>query len=530
MKINKNKIKNEDEYESLKISKNNSYENNLSEKYLIDINYLKKLLIYLFVIIFIIIFIFIIYFKIYDNKYQNKNINIKRYNKYINKKNEKNIYNLGYNQNYVKYQKLNSNIKKDEQNYSNIINNKIINEPILPENNYEQIVKEYDITKYNKDNIRYHFHDIYLNREIFKINYSYFPYKKINKSLSYEENANIIYNSTGMLNITKLDYYYYNNITLNTSNYNHINIGMGFDKNYFYMSIISIAGILNSSNINTYIHLHLCINYLTYEIIQKIIQLKRINKNIEFIFYNGKQAELDFLERSKKEYLGIGDYSRVLLPNIVNNTNKLLILDSGDILAYKDLSEVYFFDLEDNYFGWILDDVAGNVFNTFDRFFANNFYANSGVCLVNIRKFRKDNLYEKAFFTAFAYRIINLPYQDIFLMISDYKIKFFPLKYNCKQFYNQKEQIYNKNKTTDYIMKWIHSQKFSPFKYTKDEIYEAALDPVIIHLYQDKIQSGDANKEYTIKWMRYANLTGFYKEIKEKYPIPFQKYEIFLNK
>ena len=110
-------------------------------------------------------------------------------------------------------------------------------------------------------------------------------------------------------------------------------------------------------------------------------------------------------------------------------------------------------------------------------------------------------------------------------MISDYKIKIFPLNYNFKQFYENKEQLYNRNRTTDYIMRWIHSQKFSPFKYTKDEIYEAALDPVIIHLYQDKIQAGAANKEYTIKWLQYVNLTGFYKEIQDRYPIPFQKYE-----
>ena len=414
------------------------------------------------------------------------------------------------------------NISKEEfENYKELSKKSIIDEPILPLTDKEQIVTQYNITEFKTDNIRYHFRDIYLNRERFKINYSYYPYKNINKSLSYEDNANIIYNLTGMLNITKLDHFYYNK-KINTSNFNHINIGMGFDKNYLYLSLVTIAGILNSSSEYTYIHLHLCVNYFTYEEMKKIIQLNRINKNIEFIFYNGKQAELDFMNRARTEYLGIGDYNRVLLPQIVNNTNKLLVLDSGDILAYKDLSEIYFFDLEDNYFGWTLEDNAGNIYNTFDKLFGSNFYSNSGVCLVNIRKFRKDNLYEKAFFTTFAYRLIPLPYQDIFVMISDYKIKFMPLKYNCKQFYDNKEQIYNRNRTNDYIMRWIHSQKFSPFKYTKDEIYEAALDPVIVHLYQEKIQNGNVNKEYTLKWLKYVNLTGFYKEIKERYPIPFK--------
>ena len=52
---------------------------------------------------------------------------------------------------------------------------------------------------------------------------------------------------------------------------------------------------------------------------------------------------------------------------------------------------------------------------------------------------------------------------------------------------------------------------------------------LIIHLYQDKVHDGAANKEYTIKWLKYVNLTGFYKEIRERYPKPFEKYESFIN-
>ena len=519
----------EDEYQYLGNVNYNLDENDLLKDKTRNNNYLKNIIINLSILFFIIILIILI-FDI-NTYHQKDRIRFKRRKEY----NEKAIRN----EKIEKAQKIkrqtfrqsenNSEISLiDFDNYDQLKNKEIIYDPILPLSIKEQIVTDYNISEFNTKNIRYHFRDIYLEREKYKINYSYFPYTKINKSLSYKENADIIYNSTGMLNITKLDYYYYNK-TINTSKYNHINLAMGFDKNYLYLSLVSIAGILNTSSNYTYIHLHLCVNYFTYEEIEKIIKLNNINKNIEFLFYNCRQVELDFLSRARNEYLGIGDYNRVLLPQIVNNSNKILILDSGDILAYKDLSEIYYFDLEDNYFGWTLESVAGNIYNTFDKLFGSNFYSNSGVCLVNTRKFRKDNLYEKAFFTIFAYRLIPLPYQDIFLMISDYKVKFFPLKYNCKQFYDYKEQILNRNRTTDYIMNWIHAQKFSPFKYTKDEIYEAALDPVIIHLYGEKIQSGAVNKEYTIKWLKYANLTGFYKEIKKRYPIPFQKYENVVN-
>ena len=160
-----------------------------------------------------------------------------------------------------------------------------------------------------------------------------------------------------MLNITKLDYYY-NNIDINIKNLNHIHLSMGFDNNFIELSSISIVSILNTSKPYTYIHFHIIAINFVFKDMKKIIDLKKINKNVEFIFYNSIQAEYDFGERGKKEWRGVGDYTRILAPQIVNNTNKILILDSGDIIAQKDLSEVFYFYMEYNYFSWILEDYA----------------------------------------------------------------------------------------------------------------------------------------------------------------------------
>ena len=64
--------------------------------------------------------------------------------------------------------------------------------------------------------------------------------------------------------------------------------------------------------------------------------MKKINSKVSFYFYNGKKAEYDFI-RGLKEPRGIGVYPRLLNPEIVNNTNKIIILDSVCILAAKDL-------------------------------------------------------------------------------------------------------------------------------------------------------------------------------------------------
>ena len=64
--------------------------------------------------------------------------------------------------------------------------------PMLPFNKEDIIVKPFTKIYYNSSNIRYHFHDLFENRKIFKINYNFIIYTKINKKISFDENANNI--------------------------------------------------------------------------------------------------------------------------------------------------------------------------------------------------------------------------------------------------------------------------------------------------------------------------------------------------
>ena len=390
--------------------------------------------------------------------------------------------------------------------------------PFLPINENEILVKDFHKTKYDNSHLRYHFEDMYENRTIFIINYSYLPYKSIKKHLSYEENGKYIFESTGMLNITLLDLYYENNIE-DRSKFNHIHVSIGTDENFALLSLITIASLLNNSSPDTFIHVHAILLNCAFEDIKKMYKLKSINKNVEFIFYNAKQAEYDF-SRGKKERRGIGDYTRVLAPEIVNNTNRILILDTGDLIVEKDLSELYFFDLGDNYFAFILD-ISGGRYDTNLIFARSLFYPNTAVCLVNVRKFRKDNLYKEAFFAAIAYEDLPCPYQDIFLIISHFKFKYLPLNYNCDDFYNDERELKERT-VTDKINNYMKCQKNSPFKYTLNEIFDAAIDSVITHLIIYKPQSNSANKIITDKYRKYAKITGAYDELKNKYPKPFK--------
>lgn len=397
-----------------------------------------------------------------------------------------------------------------------------LNSPVIPKNEREYIIKNFKRSNYNLNNSRYTFQENYNKRKIFKINYSYNPYTKISNKYSYEINAMKIYNKTGMLNITKLEYYYYNNekYNINNSNMNEIHLTMAFDKNYSNLALISIASVLNSSSTNTYIHFHILGLNFGFDEIKKIIDLRKINLKVEFIFYNAKQVEYDF-DRAKHERRKYGNYAKILSPQIVNNTNKILILDSGDIIVQKDLSEIYFYDIKDNYFGWTLEICAGYYLENNDKFKTNNFHPNAGVVLVNIKLFRKDELYKKAVFVGKSYHSFECPVQDILITITNYKFSYFPLNFNLVLYYENEDDALNR-KMIPSIRTWQKIQRFSPHKYTFDEIVDAMKDPIVQHFYLEKLQHISRCNKYLYQWLKYANLTGKYLELKQQFREPFK--------
>ena len=61
----------------------------------------------------------------------------------------------------------------------------------------------------------------------------------------------------------------------------------------------------------------------------------------------------------------------------------------------------------------------------------------------------------------------------------------------------------------------------SPYKYSKKELFEAANNPVISHLYHRKPYKNESSVKMEEKWRQYVKLTGLYEQIKIKYPAAF---------
>ena len=199
----------------------------------------------------------------------------------------------------------------------------------------------------------------------------------------------------------------------------------------------------------------------------------------------------DFGKEIKNQPYGVGEYSRLMAPDLVED-DRILVVDSGDIMVIKDLVELYNMDLKDKLVWGALDPYAKcHSFNKEN-------YINGGVLLFNAKKWRELGIYKDIvnFYKAFNFKgKLGLPIQDILNTFIPYlSVGILPLRYN----YQYHPYLSAGCVVTNY-----------------EENEDAKNNEVIRHNNKMKPYQGEGELS---KWYYYANLTGFIKDICEKYP------------
>ena len=121
---------------------------------------------------------------------------------------------------------------------------------------------------------------------------------------------------------------------------NIINIGFTLDPGYILQTMLTITSIMATQHKTTKIIFHLgVINNFTANNMIKIYELrKKINNLTEFNFYYLKGA----MEKMKNFHSkGEACPGKFELPELLSNDiDKLLIFDAGDVLVFRDLTEL----------------------------------------------------------------------------------------------------------------------------------------------------------------------------------------------
>jgi Lipopolysaccharide biosynthesis proteins, LPS:glycosyltransferases len=198
---------------------------------------------------------------------------------------------------------------------------------------------------------------------------------------------------------------------------NTLHIGFGFDAAYVRpvgVSLTSIAG----NNSNTSIHAHLFNSSLAEEDLLKFEALVKQYPNLKIDLYHVNEKVINMLPI--QQYLPLAIYFRLTMPLVLPDIARLLYLDS-DVLCLGNLSEIAKIDMDCKTV-LVVSDVSHIANKRIEALaLKSGKYFNSGVMMIDIKKWNKQKASERAFsmlcnsstkFRYFDQDVLNLILED----------------------------------------------------------------------------------------------------------------------
>ncbi|MBP5399821.1 MAG: glycosyltransferase family 8 protein [Alphaproteobacteria bacterium] len=207
-----------------------------------------------------------------------------------------------------------------------------------------------------------------------------------------------------------------------------IHVVFNVDDNYAKFLSVTMISILQ--NTDEHLHFHILTDGLSETSLNKLNELKKI-----------KPFELDIIKIDDKRIAQIPDYFRdtinsvatyrLLASSLLPNLDKVIYLDV-DLVLLGDIKEYWQIDVNDYYLAAAVDPL-----NEKEGMLKNlplpdkALYFNSGVMILNLKKWRQDDV-EKKFFenTAKYAGVLLLPDQDLLNLTLLPQVKYLDKRYN----------------------------------------------------------------------------------------------------
>lgn len=266
-----------------------------------------------------------------------------------------------------------------------------------------------------------------------------------------------------------------------------INIFFTVNDSYTKYLSVSMASILYNLDKEQIINFFILDGGISDKNKRKLNKLKYIKDfNIEYIKIDNSRFE-NIVKSSQAHITNETNY-RFIISSLKPELDKCLFLDA-DLIADKDITELYNINIDDFYMGAVADQ-APLTKNSWVKHLdlAKNYrYVNTGVILVNLKKWREENIENKLFENVIKYsNLLQFPDQDTLNITLQDKVK-------------NISHIYNAMPVQNYLV--------------EEEKKEAFDEPVIIHWagYRKPWIYSDTN--YSEYFWKYARMTPFYEEI-----------------
>ena len=206
---------------------------------------------------------------------------------------------------------------------------------------------------------------------------------------------------------------------------NYIHVSYSFDNNYYYITHVSMKSVMLNQNNTTFIIFHILVSKDIYKeqkiVIDKICQE---HKNCKIIYHIMNNEFKEFNTLGYNITKTTATFYRILLPKLIPNEKKILYFDS-DTLIYRDLNEIYNYNIDDNYF---VGQYEGKPIEKYGKDLRD--FICGGVLLINLDNLRKNKIFEKMIdFLNKNNRTLYYLDQDAINVVCNKKNGFFPEHY-----------------------------------------------------------------------------------------------------
>ncbi|MCR5265337.1 MAG: glycosyltransferase family 8 protein [Cyanobacteria bacterium RUI128] len=233
-----------------------------------------------------------------------------------------------------------------------------------------------------------------------------------------------------------------------------INIAFGVTKDWLEYTYTTICSVLSNGADNEHQFFIMC--DIPEEEFKK--DFETFQKRLNYPRISPRYIEMDnsdFEGIVHDERVGVSALYRLRLPSLTD-VDKIVYLDS-DVVILDDISKLWNYDIE-NYLVGAVEDKYSDLMTCRADLRDDEIYFNSGVMLMNLKKFREEKLEEKIF-DKLKESGNDYSDQDVLNYICQNRVLYLPLKYNLML-------------TTD---------DPNAFPKRKDEYAQALNQPVILH-------------------------------------------------
>lgn len=301
--------------------------------------------------------------------------------------------------------------------------------------------------------------------------------------------------------------------------FNEINVGFQLDPGYILRTMMTAASIMDSQKPNTKLRFHFIVVLgFTVDNMLKIYSLRdKIRDDVEFNFYDGKKVEEDFRGMHPK---GPGAVAKFLLPHLLpEDIEKIIIFDTGDVLVLRDLSEMYNWNISDYLYMGSPDPCIGKMSKLLKKPY--KVYINIGHFLLNVKKIKSENMYEKYLKYKNVYTNIICD-QDLLNDLAQNQIGYLPIRFGLfSPFLNDNESDSSgiENQYEKYKMN-EEKLKNTSYNIPKNsyDYFKQSYNPVVIHQWNGKWQLGGGISIYRRLAQYYIRYAGIWNELCEKIP------------